>query len=202
MRREDGSCGFELVQRRQVADDREDGAAAAGRIGRRERCQRGVGQHDRVTQGQRPVPHRLHQQQRQPLAQPGLLIPEREHERPEDQPHRAVREARQFPVQSGVGAVEARFGQLLRAEQDPGRQHRDDGNADEADGAAGQRFQHQADDDAGEDGEEIPGVLRQAGGRESGRWRWPPQSGPMLSTPVVAWRASAGVRAMFAPQRR
>ena len=43
-----------------------------------------------------------------------------------------------------------------------GREERHQRDADQADGRAGQRFEHQADDHAREDGEEVPRVLREA----------------------------------------
>ena len=67
-------------------------------------------------------------------------------------------ESAQF--ERGVRRLEARLRELGRAEEHPLREHGHQGHRDKADRRAGHRLEHEPDDDAGEDREEVPGVLR------------------------------------------
>ena len=140
-----GVVGVRVVQRRQVTNDRIDGACAARRIGGRKGGQNAIGDHHRVAQGQRALAHGVHQPQRDPPPQPGLFIPQGKHEGTENQPDGSVGEPRDRPGEGLVGGVEAVVGQLLRGEQHPAGKQRYQGDADQPDDRAGQGFQNQAD---------------------------------------------------------
>ena len=151
-----------IIKGRQVLHDREDGAAAARGVGRGEGRQHAVGDHHRIAERQGAPAEPGNQQQRQPPPQPGPLITEREDEGCEDQPDRAVGEARQRPGHGSGGRVESRLRQLLRREQHPLRREPRQHHAHEAHRRRGDGLRDQPRDDRREDGQEIPGMLLQA----------------------------------------
>ena len=152
-----------LVEGRQMADDREDGATAAGGVGGREGRQQQIGPQHGVTEVEGAAAHELDQGQGDAPPQAGLGIGQGEHEGGEDQPDRGVGEPGQGPVEGRGGGVEAGPGQLLRAEQhEPGQQD-GGGQAQQADGASGKRLQDQRHDHRCEQGEIMPGVRGQTG---------------------------------------
>ncbi len=100
-----GRPGFGAIDARDVADDRIDRAAAARGVGRRRRRQHEIGEGDRIAEPDGAAAEAVHQQQREPPAEPALAVADREHEGADDQPHRAFGKAAQHPAQRLVGIV-------------------------------------------------------------------------------------------------
>ena len=110
--------GFRIIEGRQIFNHRIDRPAAARGAGRSERRQNRIGNHHRVAESQRLSPHRLYQHQRDAPAETGLFVTERKHERAEDQPNRAIGEARKRPAQGGVEWIKTWLRELLRRVED------------------------------------------------------------------------------------
>ena len=136
--------GLGAVEARYVADDRIDRSTAARRVRRRRRGEHQVGERDRVAESECAPPKHADQQQRDALAESALAVSDREDERADDQPDRALREPGKHPPQRLVGI---RFNV---AEQPRGRQ------SDQPDRAHGHRLEHEPGDDRGEDREVVP----------------------------------------------
>jgi len=89
-----GVVRLRIVQGRQIVDHGKESAAAAGRVGRCKGSNHGVDQHHGLAQREHPGAHRPYEQQRNAPSASGLLVAEGEHEGAENQPDRAVAEAR------------------------------------------------------------------------------------------------------------
>lgn len=146
-----GWAGRRAVERRDRPDDRKQDAAGPRRVGRREGRQDEIGERDRVPESERPAAETLHQREGDPVSEPRLLIPDREHEHDEHQPHRAVRESRQRPPDRGrwIGGHEA--------------QQRRQRHPQQSDHGAGDRLGDEGRNRRDEQREEVPRVGRQAG---------------------------------------
>ena len=110
-----------------------------------------------------------HQFERDAPAEAGLFIAESKREGGEDQPYGRVGKAGQGPSYRAVRRAEAGPRQLCRTEQYKLAEHRHGNDADQPDGSARQRFTDKPDDDSCENGEVIPGILRQTRGRRRQR---------------------------------
>ncbi|MET4831524.1 hypothetical protein ABIF44_000931 [Bradyrhizobium japonicum] len=132
------------VDARDVADDGIDDAAAARGVGWRRWGQQEVRHRDRVAETERVAAEPLHQHQRDAAAELALAITDREYERADDQPHRALGKSCQHPAQrfAGIGidiAGDAR-----------------DRQPDEPDRADRHRFKDESGDDGREHGKIVP----------------------------------------------
>ena len=142
---------FRAIDARDVADDRIDGAAAARGVGRCRRRQHEIGEGDRIAEPDGAAAEAVHQQKRQPSAEPALAVADREHEGADDQPHRAFGKPAQHPAQRLVGIV-----------LDISRDAREC-QTDDADGADRHRFQDEPGDDSGKDRKIVPLIGVEAG---------------------------------------
>ena len=126
-----GRPGLGAVQVRDAADDGVHDPAAAGGVGRRERREEDIDEHDRVAEREGAPAERAHDPQGDAPAEGGSLVAEAQHERGEGEPDRRALEARQRPLERLRPRIEPGAGELLGTEERPPGERHNRRHADE-----------------------------------------------------------------------